>query len=117
VVIVTSDLFDISVAASEQVLFNAVTACEVLEAGLIWNEATSTSTGPGDITIGTSTGGAELVAITAYDVSQSSGAYQALVLKAAGVELAAGTSIFASHDTATSDNGTYFLQLKIRVEV
>lgn len=116
VVIVTSELYDISAAPSEQVVFSAVTACEILEAGLIWNEATAASgAAEGDITIGTATGGAQLVTADGYDVSQATGAYQALSL-VTGV-LAAGAELFASHDQATGADGTYFLQLKIRVEV
>jgi len=115
VVIVTSELFDISAADSEQVVFSAVKACEILEAGLIWNEATGASGAlEGDITIGTATGGGQLVSAATYAVSQSSGAYQALTL-VTGV-LAAGAEVFASHDIAAGADGTYFLQLKIRVE-
>ena len=115
VVVVTSELYDIDQAASEQVVFNAVTACQILEAGLIWNEATGASgAAEGDITIGTATGGGELVTADGYDVSQSSGAYQALTL-VTGV-LTAGQSVFASHDQAAGADGTYFLQLKIRIE-
>ena len=115
VVIVTSELYDISASSSEQVVFNAVTACQILEAGLIWNEATGASgAAEGDITIGTATGGAQIVTADGYDVSQSTGAYQALSL-VTGV-LTAGQSVFASHDIAAGADGTYFLQLKIRIE-
>jgi len=115
---IRSMLFPIDATDSEQVIFHAVTACEILEAGLMWEEATGTSGAVlGDITIGTATGGAEIVAATSYGLSQASGAYTALVLKAAGVELAAGTSVFASHDDAgTSFTGTYRILMKIRVE-
>ncbi len=115
VVVVTSELYDISAAASEQVVFHAVTASEILEAGLIWNEATAASGAlEGDITIGTATGGAEIVVADSYDVSQATGAYQALTL-VTGV-VAAGAELFASHDQASGAAGTYFLQLKIRIE-
>ncbi len=115
IVMVKSLLYDISVAASEQVIFNAVTACEVLEAGLIYNEATETSgAAEGDITIGTATGGGQIVAATPYVAAQATGSYQALVI-AAGA-LAAGTSVFASHDQAASAVGTCYLLMKIRVE-
>ena len=118
VVVVKSELFDISATDSGQVVFNAVTACEVLEAGILWNEASAASgLEGGDVTIGTTTGGAELVAATAYGTSKSTGTYDALVLKAAGVELAAAASVFVSHDIASGAAGTYFLQMKIRVEV
>ena len=115
VIIVRSGIYDASAADSEQVIFNAVTACEVIEAGLIWEEATDTTGAQvGDITIGTATGGGQIVAATSYGVAQASGAYQALTI-AAGA-LAAGTSVFASHDDNGSEAGTYRVQLKIRVE-
>ena len=115
VVIVTSELFDISAANSEQVVFSAVKACEILEAGLIWNEATAASGAlEGDITIGTATGGGQLVTAFTYPVSTATGTYSALTL-VTGV-LAAGAEVFASHDIAAGADGTYFLQLKIRVE-
>lgn len=115
IVFARSELFDISAAASEQVIFSAVTACEVLEAGLIYEEASETTgAGDGDITIGTTTGGAEVVAATAYLNAQATGSYQALVL-ASGV-LAAGDSIFVSHDDTGDAVGTVRVLLKIRVE-
>ena len=115
VVIVRSPLIDIGEGDVEHLIFNAVTASEILEAGLIYEEATVTSDADeGDITRGTATGGGQIVAATAYAVSQASGAYQALVI-AAGA-LAAGTSVFVSHDEASDAAGTVRVQLKIRVE-
>ena len=112
---VKSDLFDISAAASEQVLFHAIGACEILTCGIIWNEATGASgAAEGDITVGTTTGGAEVVAATSYTVSQATGAYVALTL----VEgtLAAGDEVFVSHDQASGAAGTYFFQMEVRYE-
>lgn len=110
--LVTSALFDISGADSEQVVMHAVSELIIVQAGLIWNEATAASgAAEGDITIGVATGGAQIVAADAYDVSQASGAYQALTI--VDGEVAAGESVFASHDQAAGANGTYFLQLKV----
>ena len=115
VFVVTSALVDISASDSEQVVFHAVPACTILEAGLVWNEATGASgAAEGDITIGTATGGAEIVAATSYTVSLASGAYTALTLVSGA--LAAGEEVFASHDVAAGAAGTYFLQLKIRID-
>jgi hypothetical protein len=115
IVTVRSPLIDIGEADVEHVIFNAVTACEVIEAGLIYEEATVTSDADeGDITIGTVSGQGEIVAAAAYAVSQASGAYQALVI--ADGDLAAGDSVFASHDEAANAAGTVRVQLKIRVE-
>ena len=115
VVFVKTELFDISAANFEVVIFHAVSAVEVLEVGLLWNEASAASgLEGGDITIGTTTGGDQIVAATAYLVSQSSGTYTALTIGTAAV--AAGTSIFASHDIASGAAGTCFILMKIRVE-
>ena len=114
--IVRSPLIDISEGDVEHVMYHAVTACEILEAGIIYEEATVTSDADeGDITIGTASAGGQIVAATAYAVSKAAGAYQALTI-ASGV-LAAGTSVFASHDEASNAAGTVRVQLKIRVEV
>ena len=115
ILIVRSPLIDIGEADVEHVMFNAVTACEILEAGLIYEEATVTSDADeGDITIGTASAGGQIVAATPYAVSQASGSYQALTIVAGA--LAAGTSVFASHDEAANAAGTVRVQLKIRVE-
>src|SRR3990167_10980477 len=66
-----SSLFDISAADSEQVILHAKAALTITKAYLLWNEATGASgAAEGDITIGTATGGAEIVAATAYVVSK-----------------------------------------------
>jgi hypothetical protein len=114
ILVVTSSLFDISGTSSEQVVFNAVTASEILEVGLIWEEATDGAGADAeDITIGTTTGGAEIVAATKFGLSQASGDYQALTI--ADGDLAAGDSVFAHHDLV-AEAGTFRVQLKIRVE-
>jgi hypothetical protein len=108
-------LIDIDQADSEQVIFHAVTACEILEAGMIYQEATETSGAEeGDVTIGTTTGGAEIVTAVSYAQAQATGTYVAFSL-VTGV-LAAGTSVFVSHDIAASAVGSVRVMLKIRVE-
>lgn len=115
IVSVQSLVIDISAADSEQVIFHAVTACEILEVGIIYNEATETSgAAEGDVTIGTTTGGGEIVAAYTYVAAQASGTYKALTL-VSGV-LAAGTSVFVSHDIAAGAVGTVQVLMKIRVE-
>lgn len=111
-IVVQSALFDISAADSEQVIFtnNLGITLNIASAVLIWNEATAASgAAEGDITIGTTTGGNEIVAATAYPVSQATGAVQSLSLAAS--TLAANAEIFASHDVAAGAAGTYFLQM------
>ena len=108
---VWGDLIDISAADSEQVVFHAVASVEITELGILWEEATGASgAAEGDITIGTASAGAEIVAATSYSVSQATGAYQAL--SAAEFTLAAGDSVFVSHDVADSAAGTYRLVAK-----
>src|SRR3990170_5385843 len=67
-------LFDISAADSEQVVLHAKAALTITKAYLLWNEATAASgAAEGDITIGVTTGGNEVVAATAYTVSKATG--------------------------------------------
>ena len=104
VVAVKTELFDISANDHEVVVFHAVTACEILEIGIIYNEATAASgLEGGDLTIGTTSGGAEIVAAYTYTASQASGTYIALTLVSGA--LAAGASVFAHHDIASEDKG------------
>jgi len=115
IVYVQSVLIDISAADSEQVIFNAVTASEILEVGIVYEEATETSAAAeGDVTIGTTTGGAEIVAAYSYVAAQATGTYAALTLVDGA--LAAGDSIFISHDIAAAAVGTVRVLMKIRVE-
>ena len=115
VIVVKTELFDISAVDFEKVVFHAVGASEILEAGLLWNQASAASgLEGGDITIGTASGGAQIVAALAYSASQASGAYTALTLVDGA--LAAGTSVFAHHDIASGAAGTFFLIMKIRME-
>lgn len=110
---VVSDLFDISTADSEQVVFHAVEPKTIVRAFLLWEEATAASgAAEGDITIGTATGGAQLLAATAYPVSKATGSISTLTLLLDGA-LTAGQSVFASHDQAASAAGTYRLVLEI----
>ena len=100
------DLFDVSADDSEQVVFHAVASVEITEIGLLWEEATDASgVDGGDVTIGTASGGAQIVAATAFDVSQAAGDYQALAL--AEGTLAVGDTVFVSHDQAASEAGTF----------
>ena len=111
-IVVRSALFDISASDSEQVIFtnNLGVTLNINSAVLIWNEATAASgAAEGDITIGTTTGGAGIVAATAYGVSQATGAVTSLTL--AATTLAANAEIFASHDVAAGAAGTYYLQM------
>jgi hypothetical protein len=107
---------NISDGDSEQLMFNAVTASEVLEIGLLWTEATDASgADSGDITVGISSGNGDIVSAAngAYAVSKAIGDYQALTISDG--ELVAGESIFFSHDIV-AEAGIYYVLAKIRVE-
>lgn len=111
---VRSDLFDISAADSEQVVLHAVAAMTIKSAYLVWQEATTASgAAEGDITIGVATGGAGVVGATAYAVSKASGSKQALTIASGAV--AAGESVFVSHDVADGAAGTYYLFLEVEL--
>ena len=112
-----SELFDISAGDSEQMPFHAIGACEVLTAGILWVEATGTTgAAEGDLTIGTASGGAQIVTAAngVYTVSSAAGSYDALTISEG--TLAAGDTVFASHDQATGAAGTYRLMMQIRLE-
>jgi len=105
-----SALYDISAADSEQVILYADRALLITSAFLLWNEATGASgAAEGDITIGTASAGAQIVAATTYAVSKATGSIQSLSLVDGAV--AATGSVFASHDVAAGAAGTYFLVL------
>ena len=112
VIVLLPTQVDISAADSEFMNFHAVAALTITEIGLIWDgEATAGSgAAEGDVTIGTTTGGAEIVAATSYAVSKAVGTYQALSL--ASGAMAAGTEMFVSHDVADSAAGQYRVQFK-----
>ena len=104
--LVRSDVYDISAAASEQVIFSNRFgfALRILDGFMVWSEATEAS-GPleGDVTAGTAAGGAQIVAATPYPVSLAVGAVTALTLVTNS--LANGAEIFVSHDQAASATG------------
>ncbi|KKL93983.1 hypothetical protein LCGC14_1869220 [marine sediment metagenome] len=114
IIFVIGTLVDVSAGDSEQVVFHAATACQILEAGLMWEQGSGTVAG-GDITIGSASGGGQHVTAAngAYTNSTTSGDYQALTLSTKAI--AAGGSVFASHDIVAAA-GEYRLLMKIRVE-
>jgi hypothetical protein len=97
-------------SGEEHVVFHAVAALTITEIGLVWFEATDVDAGAGTVTVGTTTGGNEIVTATQHDNSQAVGAYQALSL--ASGAMGAGTSMFLTHVQAASEAGMYRLQFK-----
>lgn len=106
-----SILVDISATDSETIPLYAPAALTITRIDLIWQEATTASgAAEGDVTIGTATGGAQIVTAAngAYAVSQATGANQNLTITSGAV--AADGSVFQSHDIADAAAGTYFCQ-------
>ena len=109
--IVVTDLVNISDADSEIQVLHAVAALTITEIGILWEEATgNTGAAEGDITVGVSTGNGDIVAADAYDASKAVGSYQALT--PADGAVAAGETVFMSHDVADSAAGTYRVVIK-----
>ena len=116
--LISSLLFDISGSAFEEVVFtnNFGQVVRLLKAWLLWNEATGASgAAEGDITVGTATGGAQIVVADAFDVSQATGAVQDLTLVAGSEFLAANAEVFVSLDQAAGAAGTFFFQMLVAV--
>jgi hypothetical protein len=105
-----SILVDISDGDSETTPLYAPAALTITRIDLIWQEATTASgAADGDITIGTASGGAQIVTATAYGNSQASGSNQELTI-ASGAVAADGT-VFQSHDQSVGGGaGTYVCQ-------
>jgi len=98
-------LVDISAGDSEQIPLYSAAGLLVVGIELIWQEATDGAGAEvGDVTVGVTTGGAEVVVATAYAVSQATGQRQGLTILDGILEQ--GQSLFLSHDTV-AEAGTY----------
>ncbi len=107
--ITTSILVDISAADSETMPLHCAAAATITRVDIIWVEATGTSgAAEGDITIGTASGGAQIVATTGYGLSAAAGSNANLSI--ASGAMAADATAFQSHDVADSSVGTYHCQ-------
>lgn len=101
-----SILVDCSDGASETIPLYAVAALTITQIDVVATEAFAASMGgPGDITIGTGTGGAQIVTATAYTPGLAIGANQNLSIASGAV--AADGSVFQSHDIASGSVGEY----------
>jgi hypothetical protein len=88
---------------------------EILHARIIYHEATDTAgVTTGNCKIGTTTGGAEIVAATAFQVSKSIGGYTAMTLVATRVAANGFVSIRHTGIAAT-DAGQYSVQIVYRI--
>jgi hypothetical protein len=110
-IVVLPTLINISDGPFEVVPFHAVAALTITEIGLIWEEASIGGAAAGDVTIGTASGGGQIVSAVngAYGASQAVGSYQALTLTTGA--MTAGQELFISHDQV-AEVGTCRVQIK-----
>ena len=97
--LVSSQDFDISVAATEQVIFSNRFgfALRILDAFMVWSEAVDGDASAGDVTAGSAAGGAQFVAAHSFPAAANAvGAVEALTLVTNS--LADDAEIFVSHD-------------------
>ena len=113
--LIRSDLITLADSDLEQVIFSNRFgfALRILDAWLLYNTAATTASAVGDVTVGTTTGGAEIVAAASYTASAASGAVQALTLVINS--LANGAEVFVSHDDAGAGAGSCFLFMLLGV--
>jgi hypothetical protein len=113
-IVVLPTLINISDGPFEVIPFHAVAALTITEIGLIWEEASIGGAAAGDITIGTASGGGQIVSAVngAYGASQAVGSYQALTLTTGA--MTAGQELFISHDQV-AEVGTCRVQLKYKL--
>lgn len=81
----------------DDVILYCAQPISVKAARIIYVDATTGTVAAGNAAIGTTLGGAELVAATAYENSKAVGVVTAMTLTAAAARVAAGTSIFVRH--------------------
>lgn len=79
----------------DDVLMKAVTAITILAARIIYVDATTGTVAAGNVALGTTLGGVDIVAATAYENTKAVGTETALVI-ANGV-VAAGGAVFCRH--------------------
>lgn len=92
----------------------AVEDLYIVDAGIIYEEATDTAgAASANVKIGTTAGGAEIVAATNLGVSKAVGAYTALALVTGGELVKAGSTVRVRHTgVATTEAGQYCVQIR-----
>lgn len=98
----------------DDVLLYAVEDLQIMDACIVYSEATDTSgAGSANVKIGTTAGGAEIVAQTAIGTSKAIGSITALTIVAGGDFVPAGTSVRVRHTgVAATEVGQYHVQVR-----
>jgi hypothetical protein len=102
-------------ATIDDVILCADEAITILSARIVYVDATSGTVAAGNAAVGTTVGGAEIVAATAYGNSKAVGSYTDLTLVATAVP--ANTSVFVRHTgVATTAAGQAYVQIEFTVD-
>lgn len=84
-------------ATIDDVLIRAGRALTILAARVVYVDATTGTVAGANVSIGTTAGGEEIVAATAYENSKAVGTATQLTLKATGIKVAANTPVMVRH--------------------
>lgn len=92
----------------------SVNGLYIIDAYIVYSEATDTAgAASANVKIGTTAGGAQIVAQTALGVSKAVGAATALTLVSGGDYVPAGSTVFVRHTgVATTEVGQYAVQIR-----
>lgn len=86
----------------DDVIYYCAQDIKIVSAGILIVDATTGTVAAGNAKIGTTVGGAELVAATAYPDSTAVGVRTAMTLTSAAARVVAGSSIFVRHTGVAS---------------
>lgn len=117
--VVTTQTFNIDNGAGttvDECVLNLPYAIEIMDARIVYQEATDTSgVASANAKIGTTAGGAEIVAATAYAVSKAVGATTAMTLVLSRIP--ANTGVFVRHTgIAATEGGQAKVQIAYRIK-
>lgn len=97
----------------DDVLIRAGQALTILAARVVYVDATSGTVAAGNVSIGTTAGGEEIVAVTAYENSKAVGTATQLTLKATGIKVAANTPVMVRHTgVAATAAGQVYVEIE-----
>lgn len=112
---VTSESFNLDNGAGttiDRTVFRPASRVKILEARIVYDDATTGTVAGGNMKVGTTVGGAEIVAATAYANATAVGTTTAMTLVAN--EVAAGTPIIVRHTgVAITQAGMAHLELTL----
>ena len=97
----------------DDVLIRAGQALTILAARVVYVDATSGTVAAGNVSLGTTAGGEEIVAVTAYENSKAVGTATQLTLKATGIKVAANTPVMVRHTgVAATAAGQVYVEIE-----